>query len=167
MKIFRDSLIVLSAILITLGFLELGMRAAGVKYEASIYESHPVLYTAYRPNAVGWTVNEGENQVSINSLGMHDRERLIKASARTIRLAFLGDSYIAGIKTPLEKTVTQVLERNLSQAMKDSGQSIEVLNFAVGGYALSQSYLSLDDRVWAFHPNIVAVCVSNFTVPNS
>lgn len=167
MRTFRDCAIAALALLLALGSLELGLRAAGVKFEASLYEQHSVLYTVYRANSEGWTIKEGENYVHINNLGMRDRERSIEAPSGTIRLAVLGDSLVAALQVPLENTMTQVLESGLTQTMKEYGRQVEVLNFAVGGYALSQMYLSLDERVWAFHPDIVAVCVSNLTVPNS
>jgi hypothetical protein len=155
------------AALLTLGLLELGLRAAGVKFEPSLYEAHPRLHAVWRPNAEGWTVEEGENYVRINSFGMHDRDRSMVAAPGTVRIAFLGDSMIVGQQVPMDRTMTQRVEQRLSQATALGGRRVEALNFAVGGYALSQMYLSLDERVWAFHPDIVAVCVSQLTVPNS
>jgi hypothetical protein len=167
MHSFRDCAVAGLAALLTVGLLEVGMRAVGAKYEASLYQADEVLYFTFRPNAEGWTAEEGENYVQINSLGMRDRERAPVAPTDTIGIAFLGDSMLAAIQVPLDQTMTQRLERRLSQAAEKTGRKIEVLNFGVGGYALSQMYLSLDERVWAFRPSIVAVCVSQLTVPNS
>jgi len=167
MKTFRDCGLAALAVLLALAMLELGLRAAGSKFEASLYEPHPQLHAVLRPNAQGWTVKEGESFVRINSLGMRDRERLVEAAPATIRIAFLGDSMVAAQQVPLEGTMTQVLERRLSQVLVKAGRNVEVLNFAVGGYALSQFDLALEERVWRFRPDIVAVCVSGLTVPNS
>jgi len=156
-----------AVVLLTLGLLELGLRVAGVKFEPSLYEPHAVLSAVLRPNAEGWTVKEGENYVRINSLGMRDRERRIETSSGTVRVAFLGDSMVAAEQVALEKTTSQILEQELSRASIGTGWQVEVLNFAVGGYALSQMYLSLGERVWAFRPDLVVVFVSELTVPNS
>ncbi len=167
MKTFKDcSLAALSA-LILLGVLEIALRIYGVKFEASLYQTHPVLYHVYRPNAEGWTVSEQENHIQINSLGMRDRERSVPSSDNPVRLAFLGDSLVAALQVPLENTMTQTLERGLNSAIANSGRRAEVLNFAVGGYSLYQMYLMLEEKVWDFKPNIVAVCVSGMTIPNS
>ncbi len=168
MKISRDCTLVFAVCLLIIGLIELSIRISGLKFEPSLYEPHPILYTVFRPNAEGWTSEEGENYVRINSLGMRDRERTVQSQAGTIRLALLGDSMVAAQQVRLEETMAQVMEQALDRTMKGSGQGrVEVLNFGVGGYALSQMYLSLNDRIWAFHPNIIAVFVSGFTVPNS
>jgi hypothetical protein len=167
MRTFRDCAVAALAALLTVALLELGLRAAGVKFEPSLYEAHPRLHAVWRPNAEGWTMEEGENYVRINNFGMRDRDRSIAAVPGTVRIAFLGDSMIVGQQVPLDRTMTQVLEHRLSQSIANARRQVEVLNFGVGGYALSQMYLSLDEHVWAFHPDIVAVCVSQLAVPNS
>jgi hypothetical protein len=145
--------------------LEAGMRLTGIRYEYSFYESDPVIYTTYRPNAEGWEVKEGENHVRINSLGMRDRERTVTPAPGTIRIALLGDSLVAATQVPLEKTMAQVLERTLNRTLGQAGQTFEVLNFAQGGSTLAQQYLMLRERVWDFQPQIVMVFVSPISVP--
>ena len=144
-----------------------GLRLAGVRYEYSFYESDPVLYTTYRPNAEGWEVKESENFVRMNSLGMRDRERSVTLPPGTTRVALLGDSVVAATQVPFENTMGQVLERRLSRAFSRSGRGFEVLNFAQGGNTLAQQHLMLRDRVWAFRPQIVVVFVTPITVPTA
>jgi hypothetical protein len=98
---------------------------------------------------------------------MADRERSIEAPADTVRVAVLGDSMVAAQQVPLDRTMAQVAEQRMAKALAGTGRRIEVLNFAVGGYALSQMYLALDERVWAFRPDIVIAFVTELTVPNS
>jgi hypothetical protein len=165
MRIFRDLIATALVVVVFVALLEVGMRLAGVRYEYSFYESDPVIYTTYRPNAEGWEVKEGENPVRINSLGMRDRERSVAPAPRTIRIALLGDSLVAATQVPLEKTMAQVLERNLNRTLGRAGQSFEVLNFAQGGSTLAQQYLMLRNRVWDFQPQVVMVFVSPISVP--
>ena len=165
MRIFRDLIATAVVVVLFVALLEVGMRLAGVRYEYSFYESDPVIYTTYRPNAEGWEVKEGENRVRINSLGMRDRERSVTPGPGTTRIALLGDSLVAATQVPIEKTMAQVLERTLNRTLGQSGQSFEVLNFAQGGSTLAQQYLMLRNRVWDFQPQIVMVFVSPISVP--
>jgi len=167
MKIFKDCALVALSSIVVLGTLEIALRVYGVKFEASLYQTHPILYNVYRPNAEGWTIAEEENYIRMNSLGMRDRERSVQAHDQTVRLAVVGDSLAAALQVPLENTMTQILERGLNSAMVGNGRKVEVLNFAVGGYSLYQMYLMLEEKVWDFKPNIIAVCLSGMTIPNS
>ena len=81
MRTFRDLLVTAMVAIAFVAIFEGGLRLAGVRYEYSFYESDPVLYTTYRPNAEGWEVKESENFVRMNSHGMRDRERSVAARA--------------------------------------------------------------------------------------
>ena len=120
------------SIVVCLATLEVGLRLAGAKYECSFYESDPVLYTAFRPNAEGWEIKEGENFVHINAYGMRDRERSLIAAPGTTRIAVLGDSMVAAQQVPLDNTMSQLLETKLNAELGTPDHPIEVLNFAVG-----------------------------------
>jgi hypothetical protein len=167
MRFFRNVLVAMVSISASMAAFEAGLRLTGAKYECSFYESDPVLYTAFRPNAAGWEIKEGENFVQINAHGMRDRERTVTAAPGTMRIAILGDSMIAAQQVPLERTMSQLLERRLNAELGTQDHPIEVLNFAVGGYALTQEYLLLRDRVWAFHPDIVMLFLSPNSVPST
>jgi hypothetical protein len=167
MKTFKDCALVALSSLALLGMLEFGLRIYNVKFEASLYEPHPILYNVYRPDAEGWTTAEEENYVHMNSFGMRDRERILNSPTHPVRIAFLGDSLVAALQVPLDKTMTQTLERGLNSSRAANGHKVEVLNFAVGGYSLYQMYLMLEEKVWDFKPNMVAICLSGMTIPNS
>lgn len=166
MRCFKDISIAAGSVVVLLLLFELGLRATGAKYESSFYESDPVLYMALRPNAEGWEVKEGENFIKINSLGMRDKEHNLTSPPGTIRIALLGDSMIAGEQVPLEKTMARVLEARLQNASGSEGHTYEVLNFAVGGYTLSQELLTLQNKVWDFHPDLVVLFLSPSSVPS-
>lgn len=53
MRIFRDLIATAVVVVLFVALLEVGLRLAGVRYEYSFYESDPVIYTTYRPNAEG------------------------------------------------------------------------------------------------------------------
>jgi len=165
MRFFRNISIAFGAVVLTIALFELGLRLSGAKYESSLYESDPVLYTALRPGAEGWQAKEGENYIRINSWGMRDSERSLTASPGTIRIALLGDSMVAAEQVPLEKTMAKLLERRLQNEV-GSSRHVEVLNFGVGGYTLAQEYLLLQTRVWNFHPDVVILLLSPSSVPS-
>src|SRR5580692_6768241 len=166
MRCFKDISIAAGAVLLVFLLFEFGLRVTGAKYESSFYESDPVLYMALRPRAEGWEVKEGENFITINSMGMRDREHSLIAAPGTIRIALLGDSMIAGEQVPLDKTMARTLEAKLQDELGSAGRPVEVLNFAVGGYTLSQEFLLLQNRVWDFHPDIVMLFLSPSSVPS-
>jgi len=163
MASFKNLVWAAMGVLIALVFFELGLRIGGFKYESSFYESDPVLYMALRPEAEGWQAKEGEIFIRINSLGMRDRERTVAPQPGVTRIALLGDSLVAAEEVPLEKTIGQVLEVKLQSAL---GRPVEVLNFGVGGYTLSQEFLLLQNRVWDFRPDIVLLILSPSSVPS-
>lgn len=167
MRTFRDLLATLVVAIAFVAIFEGGLRLAGVRYEYSFYESDPVLFTTYRPNAEGWEVNESENFVRINRYGMRDRERSVSARPGITRIALLGDSVVAATQVPLENTMGQVLERRLNTEFSHSGRGFEVLNFAQGGNTLAQQHLMLREHVRAFRPQIVVIFVTPITVPTA
>jgi hypothetical protein len=166
MRCFKDISVAVGAVLLVILLFEFGLRVTGAKYESSFYESDPVLYMALRPKAEGWEVKEGENFVKINSMGMRDREHSLTPAPGTIRIALLGDSMIAGEQVPLDKTMARTLEAKLQNELGSAEHPIEVLNFAVGGYTLSQEFLLLQNRVWDLHPDIVMLFLSPSSVPS-
>jgi hypothetical protein len=166
LRFSRDLAIVLSWTIVVLFLLELGVRGAGMRFEGSFYQSDPVCYTAFRPNAAGW-ITEGDNFCRLNSAGMRDRERSVAKPADTLRIAVLGDSLAAAMQVPLEQTMAQQLESRLSAAAASHGRRVEVLNFAVGGYTPAQMYLQMREKIWRFQPDIVMVFWSLTSVANA
>ena len=164
MRSFRDLLFAAGASVLLLIALEGALRLAGVKYDASFFVADQERGFALRPNAEGWELNEGESYVRINSDGLHDREHSLARPANVIRIAVLGSSETDAHQVPLEDNFPSILERQLNQKLARSGKRVEVLNFAVSGYALAQEYLTLRDKVWKYDPQIVILAHSPFTM---
>lgn len=136
---------------------ELGLRTAGVRFDATFYAPDRQLGWALRPGVEGWFVSEGSQFVRINSDGMRAREYAIHKSPNTIRIAVLGNSWTEALQVPVEKTFCSILERRLSGSPCASGRNVEVLNFGVSGYATAQELLQLRTRIWKYDPDIVLV----------
>jgi hypothetical protein len=134
---------------------EIGLRLAGVCYDASLFTGDPNLGWALRPNAEGCWVSEGSSWVRINSDGMRDRERGVPKPPNTIRIAVLGDSFTEAREVALEHTFCSVLEGLLGKCQTFHAKRVEVLNFGVSGYGTAQELLMLRHKVWKYGPDIV------------
>ena len=142
MRFIRDALATVAIVILVMGVLEIGLRLAGVKYEASLYTEEAERGYALRPNAEGWSVLENENYVRINGDGMYDKERSLSRPPNVLRIAVIGSSEAEAHQVPLDKTFEAVIERQLSSELTGCDCRVEVLNFAVPGYGLAQEYTS-------------------------
>ena len=168
MRFIRD-LIATTAILAgVLILLELGLRLAGAKYEASLYTTEAERGYALRPNAEGWTTIENENYVRINSDGMYDEEHSAPRPQNVIRIAVIGSSEAEAQQVPLDRTFEAVIKRRISSELAQCGCRVEVLNFAVPGYGLAQEYLTLHNHIWKYQPQVVILAnTSNVMLRNT
>ena len=167
MRFFRD---LASAALITLavlGVVEVALVLAGVKYQGSFFNREPERGYAYRANARGWSVDEGDNFLSINSDGMADRQRSVAHPPGVIRIAVIGSSEVAAEQLPRRLTFEGEMERQLAQALQRPIGSVEVLNFGVAGYNLQQEYLTLHNHVWKYQPDIVVLGTTSMALIRS
>ncbi len=139
---------------LAIGLAEVGLRVAGISYP-SFYDYNDVKGTALRPGAEGWWFKENRNYVRINKDGRRDVARPVKKNENTIRIAVIGDSYAEAFQVPIEKTFWKGMERRLNSGGCFSGKRVEVLNFGVSGYGTTQEYLTLQNDVFAYSPDMV------------
>ena len=142
-------------LLLAMVFLEVGLRIAGVVYTGSFYADDLVRGWGLRPGAHGWSIGEGKVYVRINSDGMRDREHSVQRDPGTLRIAVLGDSYVEGMNVELDRTFPAVVERELSHCPALDDRKVEVLNFGVSGYGTAQELLTLREKVWKYHPDLI------------
>jgi hypothetical protein len=162
MRIFRDIVLaILAAVLVTLA-LEGGLRVTHERFDASLFQPDPERGYSLRPYAEGWIETDGEVYFKINSDGMRDRERPLQRPAGVLRVAIVGSSDVEGYGVPLEQTFEAVLERRLMELFKPRGKQADVLNFGVAGYSGPQEYLTLQNHVWKYDPQIVVVVWNQF-----
>jgi hypothetical protein len=160
MKYFKDLILTGLCLLVALLLLELGLRGAGERFQASFYVLERERGYALRPGAEGWDVGENENYVRISSRGLRDREHALKRPDKVVRVAVLGDSETEALQVPLEKAYFSVMERQLNSQLGEVGDKVEVINFGVGGYGLGPQYLTLKEEIWKYDPQIVLVVTS-------
>lgn len=116
-----------------------------------------------RPHTKGMFVGQ---EISINSLGMRDRERSLEKPPGTFRILALGDSHTFGWGVRQEDTWPSVLEEML---LKNApSRRIEVMNLGVPGYNTVQEVQVFSTKVEALDPDLVIVnyCNNDMDLPN-
>lgn len=93
--------------------------------------------------------------VHTSSAGLRDREYTVTRPSDVRRIAFMGDSVVFGYGVSQEDTAPKALERMLNERNRTT--RYEVMNFGVPGYNTEQEYVTLRDRVLAYHPDIVVL----------
>lgn len=92
-----------------------------------------------------------------NSAGFRGPEFSDGKPPRTIRLAFLGDSFTFGEGVHFEDTFPEVTARLLQQRFADRSIGFESRNFGVGGYNTGQSLWLLKHIAMASDPDVVVL----------
>ncbi|NUP96186.1 MAG: SGNH/GDSL hydrolase family protein [Planctomycetaceae bacterium] len=101
------------------------------------------------------TTAEGMHIVT-NSLGLRCEEPLDRATPGLVRVAVVGDSMAFGYGVQQGEDFPARLEHEL-QAELGAGRTVEVLNFAVGGYSLADELVVLRERALPLHPDLVVL----------
>ncbi len=159
-SILRDAVFAVLAVFLTLALLEIGMRAAGVRYQSSFFRTNWDRGYVYRPNAAGWWIGNDRIYTRINSHGQHDREHSFAKPPGVIRIAVVGSSYVSGMQVLPKDNFVYLLERFLN-SRANIKQRVETLNFGVDAYSIVQSYYALQEDVWQYHPDIVIFNITN------
>lgn len=135
---------------------ECGLRIAGIEYP-DFYRQDARRGWSHQPGISGWHRSEGEAFITISSQGLRDREHAIAKPLDTIRIAVLGDSFSEARQVPAEQAFWAVIEKELASCPRYAGKKIEAINFGVSSYGTANEYLTLQDAVWQFSPDVVLV----------
>lgn len=111
-----------------------------------------------QPGATGRWFNpryEYDVDVSINSQGLRDVERpTVEKPSDTFRILLLGDSYVEGLRVPLEQTFGKVLEAQLN-THAPAKLRFEVIPAGVSGWGTDQQLLWFRKHGAAYQPDLV------------
>jgi hypothetical protein len=151
----QNGLLLAAGLLLACLLVEVGLRLATIRFDASLFTSDPDLGWVLRPNAKGWNVSDGKQYIRINSDGMRDKERSVPKPPHSFRIAVLGDSATEARQVALEDTFPSRLERQLAHCPSMQGRTVEVLNFGVPGYGTAQELLMLRGKVRKYRPDLV------------
>ncbi len=93
---------------------------------------------------------------STNRWGMRDDDYTLEKPPDTLRIALLGPSHVMGNGVSDGQTFEALVETRLNREFRAGRyRRVEILNFGVDGYSLSQQVAILEDRVLDFSPDIV------------
>jgi hypothetical protein len=93
---------------------------------------------------------------TINSHGMRDREYDVVPPPDVFRIALVGSSNDYGSGVEDDQTYENVVETRLNRDLAPvSGKKYEILNFSVGGASSTRKLAIIEERVFAFHPDLV------------
>jgi hypothetical protein len=93
---------------------------------------------------------------STNNWGMRDQEYALAKSPGTFRIALLGPSFVMGSGVADGETFETLVEDRLNRDFNHPQfERFEILNFAVEGQTAPEQVALLEDRVFAFEPDVV------------
>lgn len=100
-----------------------------------------------------------------NSHGLADQEYTREKTPGTWRVALLGDSVTRGQGAPFGRNFEFLLEPRLHEDhFEPAGRRLEILNFAVGGYRITQLVEVAVERVPPFTPDVYVVPLTELSV---
>jgi lysophospholipase L1-like esterase len=131
-------------------------------------------YSAYKPSFRSWFhvlppyFEHRETKVEFdyfrrtNSLGLAEREIPLAKMPGEYRVIALGDSYTEGVGTGYDSSWVRAAERHLARAYPT--RTVTVMNAGIAGSDPFFEYVLLRDRLIAYVPDLVIVCVNNSDV---
>jgi hypothetical protein len=132
--------------------------AAPAEPTGNFWRTDPETGWSLQPGATGRWFNppyEYDVDIAINSQGLRDVERGgYDKPAGVFRILLLGDSYVEGLRVPLEQTFGKTLEAELN-AGAPAGQRYEVVNAGVSGWGTDQQLLWLRNEGAKYQPDLV------------
>ncbi len=167
-KVFVLLMLVFFALTAAFLVIEIGLRFyqflgenshLGVKpYRTNLeWIEHPDIGKVFfAPNQQGWLVTPSGEYLSflkINSIGLNDDEHRISKPKNTYRILFLGDSFVASVQTPREKTFFKQIEKNLNKI--PSEKQVETIALGLGDTGTAQQYLALREIGIKYKPDLV------------
>ncbi|MBN1996896.1 SGNH/GDSL hydrolase family protein [candidate division KSB1 bacterium] len=150
MKILKKVFIFIISCLVLCVVFEMFIRFTGIG-TPSLIVSDRVLGRVLRPNVSLVLLNEGFYMGRINKYGYFGPGYAPGKSKNTLRIALLGDSFVAGFHLLGRHHFRTVLEKQLSER---TGKNVQVLNFGFAGFNFEKMYIYYRLLVQKFEPDI-------------
>jgi len=120
----------------------------------------PLIGWRYKPDTEYW-YDSRENPVPTTGRTNHhswiDKDWVEAKAPGTYRVAILGDSYVEALQVEQARNFTNLAEARLNQAGGSSPRSWELMNFGRSGFTQTEELIVLENEVFAFEPDLVAV----------
>lgn len=149
----------LLGLLFGLVVLEIGLRIVGYS-SPEFYAPDEKRGYGLIPGMTGTYSKEGRSYVSINSDGFRDIEHAVAKPPDTLRVAFVGDSYVEALQVEQDESFTRHAADHLERCGAFGGRKIEVLSFGVSGYGTVQELVTVRERVLKYSPDLVVLVMT-------
>lgn len=116
------------------------------------------IYYELKPNLN--TIHSGKPLVT-NSRGLPDQEYSLEKPADTYRVVVLGSSWSMATGVAMDDSYQALLERRLTEVIPD--KRIEVINFGVEYYGLSEIVATARYKAMAYDPDMVIFAITSTT----
>ncbi len=153
-KIIEYVIIVLSALIVGLVLVELGVRAYLAFVPApddSLYIPDPYAVYRIRPTSAG-AIPDGE--FFINGFGFRDRSHPVEKPEGSYRILGIGDSFVWGA-VPLEENFLRVAEDCLRADSTCKTEDVHMVLMGLGGYSPENYVGILRSLGISLHPDLV------------
>lgn len=150
-----------AAVLVTLTAAEIVLRITSTVERITIAHD-PLLGFRGRSHAQTiWTREMAgtPRTVRLNAGGFHDHERQQVPAPGTRRVVFIGDSFLESYQVDIDSSFAQRLSRRWNERAGSSGAPVEVVNLGVHGYGLGTYALQVRERLSAWQPDAVVLCL--------
>lgn len=153
--------LVLGTLLVTCLVLELAVRVA-LPQQPGFFDGSTIKRPSARPGLRhelipgGFAADYVGVPVSVNRLGLRDRELAVPKPSGTVRILGLGDSVTFGYGVRLEDTYLKVMEDRLN-AGAPAGRRYEVVNAGIEECGLDAYYHTLRTLAPVLEPDLVLV----------
>lgn len=153
MKMLVNILVCITAIILSIILLEIGLRLL-LPMESIFIQNDALLGYRHIPNKTGIWLRETEspNKITINSKGLRDTEHSYEKNESIFRILLLGDSYIQGLQVKTDDMLSKKLERLLNYGKK---QKFEVINAGVQGYSTGIENLYFQTEGIKYNPDLI------------
>jgi hypothetical protein len=161
-QILDGILLAIVSVCLTLFSLEITVRLLASPYPPDtghIFACHNSLGWIGIPNFAGMFEDSNFRQeLSFNSLGMHDTEHSLNKASDTFRILLLGDSFVHAIQVGETATAHQILENRLNEVgQPGEGKSFEVISSGVVNWGTNQELIYYREQGRQFQPNLVVL----------
>lgn len=146
------------SLILTLLFCEAFIWSANIA-NVSFSDFEPEIGKVNRKNISFLLFNEGMGIGRYNSYGYLGKEYPPARKENTLRLALMGDSYVAGVQVMERHHFRSLVEDSLSSEL---GIEAEVLNFGKPGFDIADMYAFKENYVDKFSPDYYLVFVAKF-----
>ena len=151
----RDLLLLIITLCLLAGVLEIGARIFS-DVPPNLRERDELIGYRYA-RSTGADVFERESGRTIymrfNQVGFRGPDYDLEKPANVTRVAFLGDSMVAGLQVDEEDSMVHLLEKMLNSS--ETGRQWEVMNFGISGSSPGQAIALWREEVIRFDPDIV------------